>query len=276
MSSDKDDKALVDALTYRVPLHDPRLPFIILWSQKSACTTVVKWVFAQLGLLNEALAHHPWVHNYENEVFKARRGYMKECVGAIQSGKPVIKFVRNPYARAYSGYLETCGAHVLKPEPHWSKNVRVRVLRGLTGSDRLPELAYSFNQFARWLSMQPLFALDPHLSPQYQDVEDGFDVRVVQVEEGREAFVRLEQEFGLAGQSENDRIFQSGHHHAKTAVPHETAVAAFDLAIPVQRRRDFQVFDAGPGAIARSEAGSHVRRLFARDFQRYGYAEFPA
>ncbi len=276
MSSDKDDKALVEALTYRVPLHDPRLPFVILWSQKAACTTVVKWVFAQLGLLDDALAHHPWVHNYENEVFKARRGYTKECISAIQSGKPVIKFVRNPYARAYSGYLETCGAHVIKPEPHWSKNVRSRVLRALTGFDELSELAYSFNQFARWVSMQPLFGLDPHLAPQFQIFEYGIDVRVIPVEQGREAFAALEREFGLSGQSSNDQIFQSGHHHPKKAVPLEMAVASLDLAVPVQRRRDFPIFDAGPQAIAKSEGGSAVRRLFFRDFQRYGYAEFPA
>ena len=64
-----------------------------MWSEKSGCTAIVKWFFWQLDLLDEAVKHHPWVHNYENDVFKKRPGYTHDYLKAINDGLPVLKFV---------------------------------------------------------------------------------------------------------------------------------------------------------------------------------------
>src|SRR5215813_12880764 len=103
----------------RVPLWHEAFPFVILWSEKSNCTAVAKWFFLQIGRLDEALAYSPWIHDFEIKVYKTG-DYIRRCVDAINSGAKVVKFVREPYARTYSGYLELCRPHFDEPVEHWS------------------------------------------------------------------------------------------------------------------------------------------------------------
>ncbi|MEO0399605.1 MAG: hypothetical protein AAF224_09330 [Pseudomonadota bacterium] len=66
----------------RTPLYDPRLPFMVFYSQKGACTAIVKWYFQKLGVLEGAGTYRKWIHAYENDVFKKRSGYNRERYAA--------------------------------------------------------------------------------------------------------------------------------------------------------------------------------------------------
>ena len=44
--------------------------FIFAWTPKGGCTTVTKMVFDAMGILDEALEYHPWVHEYRSKVLK--------------------------------------------------------------------------------------------------------------------------------------------------------------------------------------------------------------
>ena len=258
-------------ISVRTPLYHPDLPFVVLWSEKAACTVIVKWFLFHSGLLDEALAHGPWIHKYENEIFKAREGYNADCLTAIRSGLPVIKFVRNPYLRAYSGFLETCSKRVLDNAYHWSTDTRRQVLKSLLGTSGNLEYAYSFTQFATWMGSQRDGSLDVHLAPQFTTLEKRVTVECLQLEMEEGATHYIEQRFGLRSTRRRHRIYSSGHHHDKHPLPAAQARSVLSLGMPVRRSRDFHIFDVPVDVVASSEAGAVLRKVFRHDFEAYGY-----
>ena len=259
-------------LRYRVPLYHERVPFVVLWSEKAACTTVVKWFFSQVGILQKALRYHNWIHNFENEVFKASPDYLVKCAEAINNGKPVIKFVRDPFARLYSGFLETCSRRVLTDDVHWSTAVRRSVLTDLLGKESELEYSYSFMQFVNWLDRNNPGLLDPHLAPQFQNYERAIDITLVKLDGTNNAFQELERAYGLKDTQGRPAIYKSGHHHKKQQRPIETQIRSLSLGMPVLRNKDFQIYDVTPKALAMSKAAAIVRRHYRRDFEAYDYA----
>ena len=255
----------------RVPLHHDDFPFVILWSEKAGCTAVAKWFFWQIGLLDEALDYHPWVHNYENDKFKSAPNYMQQCLGDIERGKPVVKFVRNPYNRSFSGYLELCNPKIAQPGPHWTKRYRRRVLTAVLGFEEELEYCFSFRQYINWLVAQPIAGLDPHLSPQYIKGEEHLITRIHQIETGAEGMRSLEEEFGLKKSAERRDLFQSEHHHRKKKLSPKPAVSVFDLGIPIRRTKYFQIIEPTLDEFQGDLVGKEIRRFFANDFISYGY-----
>ena len=84
-----------------------KLKILVDWTPKAGCTTICKMAFKKLGILNEALAHSNWIHNFRSDKFYKRYGVVKEL--ELINGKfndfQIIKFVRNPYSRAISSYI---------------------------------------------------------------------------------------------------------------------------------------------------------------------------
>ncbi|RIJ17149.1 hypothetical protein D1227_07305 [Henriciella mobilis] len=258
-------------IPYRIPLYHNDFPFVIMWSEKSGCTSLAKWFFWQVGLLEEATAYHPWVHNYENEKFKARRGYLKGCLDAIAEGKPVIKFVRNPYRRAFSGYLELCNPKIVKEPHHWTRIYRKLVVEYVTGYAQEVEYTFTFRQFVDWLVAQRQNTLDLHLRQQFMTSETNFDVRVHQIEAGQQGMNALEAEFGLQSSAGKAEMFESRHHHAKTVIAPRPAISIFDAGIPVRRSAHFKVVEPTLEEFATDPVGAQLRKYFVEDFVRYGY-----
>ena len=258
-------------LRYRAPLHHERVPFIVLWSEKAACTTVVKWFFSQAGLLRRALSYHRWIHNYENEVFKADDDYLDRCANAINEGKPVIKFVRDPYARLYSGFLETCRRRVLTDAEHWSALARKAVLTDLLGKDSALEYAYSFIQFVKWIDRSKSENFDPHIAQQFQSYERKVDIELVKLDGSNSVFQELEKRYGLKDTYGRPAIYKSGHHHVKQQRSIEEQVRSLNLGMPVLRDIKFDIYDVTPQAIAITDAGKIIRKIFQADFGAYGY-----
>lgn len=266
-------KVAAESFTRRPPLHHQDLPFVLFWSEKSGCTIAVKWFFHQLGLLQEALDYHPWIHNYENEVFRARRSYNEECIAALNDGKPAIKIVRNPYSRAFSGYLELCRPFLTRQNDHWAYEARQRVLEYLVGYAGEIELAFSFNQFVSWLEAQDIRDVNDHIAPQRLPYEAQLEIEPLKLEDGHAIFAELEERFGLKATTQDHVAFNSGHHHAKTELTGALPVDISDLAIPVQRNRSFRLIAPTPVQLSQGKSGDALRRLFAGDFAAYRYEE---
>src|SRR5437763_451410 len=104
----------------RLPLHNERMPFAFAWTPKAGCTSLTKWFFFQIGELDAALKHHPWVHRYRREIFEARRDYRTKWLEILSKrDKPVFKLVRNPYDRAISSCRHVVAA-LTQPRKHGS------------------------------------------------------------------------------------------------------------------------------------------------------------
>lgn len=77
---------------------------LIIWSPKSACTTVNCMFFEHENLLKKALTKYKWIHQYRKEFQKKHSNYRNECIQYLSPLK-YIHFCVNPYRRAVSSYL---------------------------------------------------------------------------------------------------------------------------------------------------------------------------
>src|SRR2546430_4163633 len=105
------------------PIVDLRNKIVLLWSAKAGSVFAIKWMFKHMGLLEEALAFHPWIHCYRMNVFCLSDRYKAAVEDFFHSplSYRVIKFVRSPFKRAVSSYV-----HVRSEERRVGKECRSR------------------------------------------------------------------------------------------------------------------------------------------------------
>lgn len=247
------------------PMYAQGFPFILLWSPKSGCTTLVKWFFYQTGLTDTAMAYDAWPHRYRDDVLQGAPDYREATADLLlKRDRPVIKLVRDPWQRAVSSYLQLCLS--LRPgRDTWaSKHVRQLKHRiGVVGSyDTI-----SFREFARAMAQDVTHRrqLNPHLAGQYAEGEDRFDVRPIKLENFESEIRKVEAEFGLA-RAPIDDLTKSGHHRG---VKRRKLPGAADIQAGLRTfgRQDAPAYESFYDA----ETGALIATAFARDFAQYGY-----
>jgi hypothetical protein len=262
-------------LKFRRPLYHPDFPFVIFWSQKSACTTIVKWFFLQIGVLEKALKYSSWIHDYEFAEFKRRPGYQEDLYRALKDEKPVVKFVRDPYARSYSSYLDLVGrgGKSNKMENHWGTEVRRQIIQGLVGDLSAQDYTFSFRQYLRWLVAQRMNTMNVHIRPQHVARDDFFNMRLCRIESLEQNLIALEREFNLPHSIADHReILTSRHYHTKAKSFNLNASRALlDLCIPPQRSSDFPHVKFTRAVAEGTEFDDLIHQCFGRDIEVYGY-----
>lgn len=262
--------AMARALTQRrTPLVHDRVPVILLYSEKSGCTSVVKWFFFQAGLYDEAIAHARWIHKYENEVYKRQEGYRPGVARAILAGdRPLVKFTRDPFKRAVSGFLMLSGPGMRNPD-HFG-HAEWKRIRQLKYGDPEHAGGASFRDFLEHVrtGAGQLGRTNPHFACQFRPEEAPFEVEHHPLEEMGEVFRGIEREHGL--ETPPEAMFESGHHRSYVKETQE------DLAETEIHERTFFERDPpdyrcfyNPGTIAL------VQEIYAEDFARYGYSTEP-
>src|SRR4051812_20775721 len=67
--TDRDREQLLrNVRSWPGPLYADNFPLVLLWTNKSGCTTVLKWFLFQTGLMDEASAYHRWPHRHRSLV----------------------------------------------------------------------------------------------------------------------------------------------------------------------------------------------------------------
>ncbi|MEM0909140.1 MAG: hypothetical protein AAGJ94_17370 [Pseudomonadota bacterium] len=265
---------LPDCVRVRPPLYHPDFPYIFFWSQKSGCTTVVKWFFAQLGLLDEALAFSSWVHRYENEVFKAKPGYRQSVHKALTSNDyQAVKVVRDPWRRAPSAFLVLGERGAIGPRPHWVKNHWDKVDAWLTAAGKDPAQGLSFLDHLAMIDAaerEERFTINPHLSQQFVDGETAFLSEVVPIERFQ-AWTEARQ--GQPGVKVVDfaAISESRHHH-KVDEAVTAALGPTPEATPIVRGAFAQGRFPDGRAFINPRTVEAIKATYAADFQAYGNA----
>lgn len=250
---------------HRMPLFHPKLPAVFLWSEKSGCTNLVKWFFYQADLLFQALDHHPWVHNYENEVYKTP-AYLESLKQELLRGeRPLIKFTRNPFSRAVSSFLMLSHSGLAKPE-HFAHQ-EWRKIRAFRYGDPDSREGLSFRDFLSYLEhcTPRLGRLNSHFAQQYHEAEANFEVVSYDIGQMSAVFTRLQQIYGLHPYL--DSLFASGHH------TRYAAAASGDFSGVKITEQTFIADNPPPyTAFYDAETQARVAALFKNDFERYGYA----
>ncbi|UTE75467.1 sulfotransferase family 2 domain-containing protein [Rossellomorea sp. KS-H15a] len=185
------------------PLYNERFPLILFWTPKSGCTTLNKWFFYQLGLIDlveQQSQGDP--HKYREFIYEKQTDYLNLLMKAISlPDKKKIKLVRNPYNRAVSSYLHTISQDWLIKE--FSSNVNVGM---------------SFKDYLMYLKTlgERIYELDRHIAPQYIRGEETFIESHIKLEEFNEQIKIVEKNFNLQP-SPVSTLSYSPHHlsHAK-------------------------------------------------------------
>jgi len=208
--------AVPDCVRIRPPLYHPDFPYILFWSQKAGCTTVVKWFFAQVGLLEEALAFSPWVHRYEGEVYKRRPGYRKELHAALRSNRyTAVKVVRDPWRRAPRAFLILGERGAIVPRHHWVQRHWQDVDAWLAARGKDPAHGISFLDhlaLIRESEAERPHTINPHLSAQHVAGEEAFLDERVPIEAFEEWATRAAGRDGVRP-VDFASIADSRHHH---------------------------------------------------------------
>ncbi len=186
---------------------------IMDWSEKAGCTVMIKMFLSNMGLLEEALAYNPWVHNYRIDILIPQQ---KELVNKINLDHYFkFKVVRNPFARAVSAYL-----HLMDNQNTGFQHF-IRQMVHILNTDSTD---FTFLQFIQYLQTLDLTNCNDHFSMQRKPYEGYIDFefhcKIEQVNEDIEIINNLTHG-GLSIPERN-----SPHHHRITS---ESVYSAYDI-----------------------------------------------
>lgn len=225
-------------MLYRTrPLVFLEADLVLAFSPKSACTHVLAWYLSTHGLLDEALAHHPFVHRYRIErLMPSARHSARVAAVRARGGRgfTLLRVTRDPVKRFVSCFRHACRHPFLAP-----------LLRARLGLDQRAQ-GLSLTDFGRALEGLRLTApttVNPHVTTQWHPVQElAFD-RVITLnidetplEAGLEA---LEREFGLPP-ADPAAVARAAHasRYAEEA-PHEGPEPLETLRFPLGGRHGF-------------------------------------
>lgn len=225
--------------------------FVVFWSGKSACTSVLRWTFHRMGLL-EAADYFGWIHQFRTKVYYESARYKRVIAKYDQRRYRHIRVVRDPFARTVSAYL-----HSLEQGYE-----RERIANFLT-IDR----PYSFAEFVGYLRTVDLDVHNIHFTRQSSAAERSGDLvldHVIRIEDGLfDGLQNAECAMGLDVTDFDAVRIQSKHRSdysaAATFVGDQKHAPGTRVAAPA-----YQWF-------YNDQLIELVARLYASDFERYGY-----
>lgn len=262
----------------RPPLWAPDFPFLLLWSHKAASTALAQWFFAHIGSPQlreggpDAARRYAGlgIHAYQFGTHCRSPEYLRHCRRALEGGLPVIKFVRDPAARAFSGFLATRRGVVLARPEFWGARVSRQVL-AWKGDTRV-DGAYSFADFIEWMAHTHRLRQNPHVRAQHMSFESGRRIENVPIEALADQLAGLEQRFGLPGLSAQTGLLASGHHRPRYEGLAGGALEALLLQPVLPGAYDTQ---RAPGAdsalLSGTGIGDRLRVVLAADYCAYPF-----
>lgn len=253
MDNKKQEILAANLTTNLLPLYNKEFPLVFFWSPKSGCTSLIKWYFFQIGLLQEAMDYNPWIHFYRVEVYEKQEYYKPKIVKQLLDGnKHVFKLIRNPYTRAVSSFLAV---------------IQDKQLRSLVFQRDIPN-GLSFKQFLYHVKNIGVTRdlIDHHIAQQYVEEEEFFIKHYIRLEDFSAEIRDIEKKYNLL-KSPLLNIIKSDHHTAQNMNDKSKQVFADvkmfpgTLSKPLPHYRNF--YD--------DETRDLVRELFEKDFEKYSY-----
>jgi hypothetical protein len=229
----------------------------VMWSYKAACTTVIKWVFQQNGLLPEAMAYNSWVHKYRLREYQKSERYLGRLKRLSRGSFEVVKIVRDPLDRAVSSYI-----HAYR---HGYDDAAIAQMAQRPVSH---QKRFSFREFVAYLEQSDLQYCNPHHRLQTAPIERHVlfgtrPSRIIKIEDGLNAALsELERRLGLPPTDFSNPVFESDHHTVRAA---PAGLAADLVRIPRNAVPPTAMFYD-------RELAAKIALLYAEDFRRYGYS----
>ena len=249
------------------PLFHPDLPIVIYWSAKSGCSTITKWFFAQLDLLEEAYKYSNWIHNYRYEVFQEKQEYDTLLIKKIYNREVlIVKVVRNPFSRAVSSYFAVNTFFYNNRNFDKFQNEERKKIFIYLSKKNSQLSAFTFREFITYLQAKKRKNI--HFLPQTHPSEDSKLVkidRLIKLENLQEDLIDIQNQLSFK-KVDFDKIFKS-HHHVKYKDNNNEFCG--DYLFPYKRSKDYIIpkyqnfYD--------QKLQDSVYELYLKDFQRYCY-----
>jgi hypothetical protein len=131
----------------------------VIWSAKSACTTVLLWYLWHRNLLQTAQAYDSWPHEFRNRMLYSDEAYRTWASGMNVESWTWLRVIRDPYDRAVSSYR-----HALV-NGYESRKMSRRLKRP-------PEDGYSFEEFLDYLLRIDITTCNLHHKQQFHPLEE--------------------------------------------------------------------------------------------------------
>lgn len=255
-----DNKAILEnIIADRIPNYHKDFPVVLFWSQKSGCTSLLKWFFFQIGVLDEAMAYNPWPHYYEFEVYKSPE-YKEELIHCLLTEqKETLKLVRNPYKRAVSQFLILSSS---KGNPYWEKEWEK--IHEFFYQDRGSKKGITFKQYLIYVRDFP-GSVDDHFKPQYMEGEELFVQNYLFLEDFTYYIRELEKKYRLK-RSKLQELTNSSHHFSKSMVL-KGNFANMEVIQDTFSEVNIPTYES----FYNDETIELVNHVYQKDFEMYGY-----
>lgn len=269
----------VRAITaFRTPYYHGTVPFIVSWSQKAGCTSILKWFLFHAGLYDEAcqyVGNSPGldIHSYEVKVLRASSEYKEGIARHLNQRKPVINFLRCPYQRAFSSYMH------LNNRGYISQVRQGTISPGLVARKSLVEFVYgdgtsfeypvSFSDYLEWVSAGCTGVADPHHMPQFSEIFHYSGIRHYRLEDFQLAIAMLEREYDLPPSQDARSAFSAGHHIKKEPVSRSSALKLLEKSIPLNPSELFRFPVVDRELLRGTRFDEMIREIFSRDLALY-------
>ena len=231
---------------------------IVIFSPKSACSSVVIWFLHQIGEAQAAQQYHYWPHRYRIEVYYRSPQYRSAFDQDLENFS-VVRVVRDPFERAVSSFR-----HVLGMRP-----LREKVSK-LSGID-IANDGMSFAQFLDFLDDCDLTTCDAHYGLQHHPIENRVPVSHLINVSTENLFARLNEVEADLGLPRTDFASLSWIHqteHYRHKFPNAT-----DIGDPFTARLKPRAATRGPwppnSTFLTAEAREHIADLYRVDLQSY-------
>jgi len=242
-------------------IHTPER-MIVVFSPKSACTSVLIWFYHQIGHYKAARDYGSWPHNYRSEVYYRSRFYRRAFQRDL-SKFSLVRVVRDPFERAVSSFR-----HAQKG------GFADKAIGKAIGRRDMATAGLSFSEFIDFLEKSDLKTCDPHFRIQRHPIEDHLPTAHLINASTEDLFGRLNQVEITCGLPLTDftklewlRKLNPSHTHTEAkVVPADAYTHRFT--------REDAASGAWPPYAAFLNAGARERlaRLYAVDVKAYGSA----
>ncbi|WP_176345120.1 sulfotransferase family 2 domain-containing protein [Priestia aryabhattai] len=250
MSKKQQEKLIADLTTHTLPLYEKDFPLIFFWSPKSGCTSLIKWFFFQVGVLQKAMDYNPWVHFYRMEVYENSDDHIIEIRKQLSNEKKdVYKLVRNPYKRAVSSFLATLG----------NESIMNQVAPNKNGGLSFKEFLYHVKNIGVSKDL-----INNHIAQQYIEGEELLIENYVKLEDFSDSMRNIESKYKLL----NSPILSltRSSHHVSHRMQNKGGFADIKMTIEVFNN-PMPTYES----FYDDETKNLVENLFAKDFEKYKY-----
>jgi hypothetical protein len=237
-------------ITPELALYEKKFPIILFFSPKSGCTSLVRWFFFQIGLLQKAIDYNPWVHLYRG-IYQSEQDYKSELTTQLLLDTPkkvTYKLVRNPFKRAVSSFFAEFFIKEVMQNVHTDTN---------TGFSFI-EFLYQIKKIGASKDL-----INIHFAQQYVEGEELFIQHHIKLEDFESEIKNIEHKYDLL-QSPLSDILTSTHHNSKIMTLHVPSAESIKMKSLEGNLPTYESF-------YNKETIDLVRAIYKKDFEAYGY-----